>query len=204
MKFHVKLSAIVSLFVIAMCSTQVYAQENESFKGLKLVLGAGMTSAGGTSTTTGSGVYTGSEGAAAGADIAAGTYTTSVSSSFNPNSFIGRVELGYDWAVQERGILGLSLSKDFKTMNPAATLGTTLTDGTDSVTFRDSPSVLMDGPYALALRAGYATTKDTMVYAKISYARSKISGTFTDTANGVGLGLGFEGNLSEHWRDRQH
>lgn len=207
MKFGVKFSAIVGLFTLAMCNSQVFAQENQSFKGLKLMLGAGMTSAGGTSTTTGSGTFV-TASTLGGNAGGTGTYTIADSSSFKPNNYIGRVEVGYDWAVKERGILGLSLSKDFKTVDAAATLGTTLTltagtcstaDCSTSASFRDAPSVTMDGPYALALRAGYATTKDTMVYAKLSYARSKVSGTFNDTAHGVGLGLGFEGNLSEHW-----
>lgn len=205
MKFSSKFSVIVGLFMLALFSSQVSAQENLSLKGLKFSLGAGLTTAGGTSTTTGSGVYTDAGSALVAAS--AGNYVISSSSSFKPSNFIGRVELGYDWAVKERGILGLSLSKDFKSTDASANLGSTLTVngactvGTcaSSVSFRDSPSVVMDGPYALALRAGYATTKDSMLYTKLFYARSKVSGTFADTAHGVGLGLGFESNLSDHW-----
>jgi hypothetical protein len=204
MKFSVKFSAIVGLFALMMCSSQVFAQENLSFKGLKIAGGASMTSAGGTATTSGSGTYTSVVGSAL---TGTGTYLISSNSSFKPNGYIGRAELGYDWAVNERGIIGLSLSKDFSSSDTSASLSTTSTLDSSSCTttcdssytFRDSPTVVLQGPYALALRLGYVTAKETMVYAKLAYANAKISGTFSERAHGIGVGLGFESNLSKHW-----
>ncbi|MGB4345456.1 MAG: outer membrane beta-barrel protein [Burkholderiaceae bacterium] len=211
MKFSFNRSALMGLFALAMCNGQAFAEDNLAFEGFKLSLGAGMVSAGGTATTTGTGVFSGNDTTAAGTGAFSGDYIVSNSSSFNPNNFVGRLELGYDWAVNENGILGLSLSKDFRSSDTLATLGSTLTldpDGicitgvglcSSSPSFRTSPSIVMDGPYALALRAGYATTKNSMVYAKISYAQSKLTGEFNKTVRGAGLGLGFEANLSESW-----
>jgi hypothetical protein len=165
-----------------------------------------MTSAGGTATSSGSGTYT-SVVSAGSNNTGAGVYLISNSSSFKPNGYIGRAELGYDWAVNERGIIGLSLSKDFSSSDTSASLSTTSTLSSCSVvntcdttnTFRDSPTIVVQGPYALALRLGYVTAKETMVYAKLAYANAKISGTFSERAHGIGVGLGFESNLSKHW-----
>lgn len=216
MKYNAKLSVLMGILGLVICSFDAFAQENLSFEGFKLAVGAGMTSAGGTAKTTGTGIYSGDTTSAGGGAASGGpysdTYRIDSSSSFEPNKYIGRVELGYDWAINENGIIGLSLSKDFKSNSISAGLGTTLTlDNAScvdtgvgdpcpsSVDFRESPSMTMDGPYSLALRAGYVTTKDSMVFAKISYANSKVHGDINKTAHGLGLGLGFEANLSEHW-----
>ncbi len=198
----------MGLFALVMCNGQAFAEDNLAFEGFKLSLGVGMVSAGGTATTTGTGVFSGTDlTVGGGAGIFSGDYSATNNSSFNPNNFVGRLELGYDWAVNENGILGLSLSEDFRSSNTSAALGSTLTlvdcdvdsVGTCSSTasYRTSPSISMDGPYALALRAGYATTKNSMVFVKISYAQSKLTGDFNKTVRGVGLG--FEANLSESW-----
>lgn len=211
MKFSFNRSALMGLFALAMCNGQAFAEDNLAFEGFKLSLGAGMVSAGGTATTTGTGIYTEADGSGSDPTTGfAGSYNASSSTSFNPNNFIGRLELGYDWAVNENGILGLSLSKDFRSSNTSPIVGSSLalvseelcTEGTCSSTisnFRSSPSMSMDGPYALALRAGYAATKNSMVFVKISYAQSKLTGDYNKTVRGAGLGLGFEANLSESW-----
>ncbi len=194
-----------------LCNGRAFAEDNLGSEGFKLSLGAGMVSAGGAAITTGTGVFSGDDTTTSGGGAFSGDYIVSNSSSFNPNNFVGRLELGYDWAVNENGILGLSLSKDFRSSNTSANLGSTLTldpDGTcstgtcfSSASFRSSPSISMDGPYALALRAGYATTKNSIVFAKVSYAQSKLTGDFNKTVRGVGLGLGlgFEASLIESW-----
>lgn len=38
-----------------------------------------------------------------------------------------------------------------------------------------------------------------MVFVKISYAQSKLTGDYNKTVRGAGLGLGFEANLRESW-----
>jgi len=205
MTFKLNRSSLIGLLAFGMCSGHALAQDNIAFEGYKLSVGAGMVSAGGTSTTTGTGSFDSSSESES--STGTGTYNINSSSSFNPNNFVGRLELGYDWAVNENGILGLSLSKDFRSSNTSSNLVSSLTlDETtctaicsSSASFRSSPSIIMDGPYALAFRAGYATTKNSMLYAKISYAQSKLTGEFNKTVRGAGLGLGFEANLSESW-----
>lgn len=210
MKTQFKFTALAALTALSFSASQASAQENLAFEGFKLSVGAGMGSTGGTAKTAGSGNYDHGAGEDSTDAAFTGDYAISGNSNFKPESFTGRVEVGFDWAIDERGIIGLSLSKDFGSKNALANLPTSMdldTDGTcsvtpcdSSVTFRDSsPNIIVQNPYALALRAGYVMSKDTMLYTKISYAQTKVGGDISKTAHGIGLGLGFEANLSTHW-----
>jgi hypothetical protein len=220
------LPAMVFLGLIGLAGTS-FANNNESFRGISFAIGPSSVSVNTVVTTTGVAwaEYDGGSNPSGG-----GTYNGFIGNAYQfddrttsqPQKYLPRLEIGYNFAIDQSSILGITISKDFGKTGQRWDLVTSANVNSDgtlapddySVNFRgdnDTGYSTLEGPLAIGLKAGYAFTNSTMAYLKISYNQAKFvpnrvllgnstfnNGEDTKTLDGAGLALGFESNLSKH------
>jgi hypothetical protein len=226
------LPAMVFLGLVSLAGTS-FANNNESFRGISFAIGPSSVSVNTVVTTTGVAYsdecLTPTECGSAGDGT---TESAGANNSFNdtfsnnnfvsrftaqPQKYMPRLEIGLNFAVEQSGVIGITLSKDFGKLGQRWDLPTDIpvfrnSEDPRDVSIRNDGSgySTLEGPLALGIKAGYAFTNSTMGYLKVSYNQAKFvaEGLMLDntdnypqiskTLDGVGLALGFESNLSEH------
>lgn len=97
----------------------------------------------------------------------------------------GTAIIGYSWKTPNRFFMGAEIFGDY--MNPSASKTTTNTNtqGSDTGTLTDEPS--MDLKYVYGARAlpGYQATQDTVIYGIVGYARAHTTTDLTVTGTGT-------------------
>jgi hypothetical protein len=222
------LPAMVFLGLVSLAGTS-FANNNESFRGISFAIGPSSVSVNTVVTTTGvawANIYEEgciSCGSVSDVDVIDDQQFDERSTS-QPQKYLPRLEIGYNFAIDQSSILGITISKDFGKTNQRWDLSPSVNVGLEdpaTVDFRNGYETgysTLEGPLAIGLKAGYAFTNSTMAYLKISYNQARFSvndamlardddneyravlnnGKNTKTLDGVGLALGFESNLSKH------
>ncbi len=98
---------------------------------------------------------------------------------FGSQSFVPSVELGYNYAIDDKFVLGLTGTYDF-TKTDAGQLG-------------NSYTLQMENHYSINLKPGYVVSPNAMIYATVGYnsGTGKITNVDgTKSFNGIGYGFG--------------
>ena len=146
-----------------------------------------------------------------GVDTNLGDPATLNSSSITPlgskQSIVPSISLGYNFALDQKFLIGLEANYDLsKGPKHASTDNETVSVYTDS--YSGNTTLRQKNHWSLAVKPGYALTKDVMVYAKLAYHNAKLDINSTSSNNddlsvsfkqkGMGFGAGTEINLNKN------
>jgi outer membrane immunogenic protein len=102
----------------------------------------------------------------------------------------GTVQIGYDYQLSSRFVLGAFLDYDFTSIS------------TEVRVFESSFDIDLDHMWSIGARAGWLTSPDTMVYALVAYTQGEYSADdfdFEVDVHGWSIGAGLETRLADNW-----
>lgn len=133
------------------------------------------------------------------------------SSSITPlgskQNIVPSISLGYNFALDQKFLIGLEANYDLS-KGPKHTSTDTETVSVYTDSYSGNTTLRQKNHWSLAVKPGYALTKDVMVYAKLAYHNAKLDINSTSTNNddlsigfkqkGIGFGAGTEINLNKN------